>query len=296
MTHIEMETPRTTLFKFKFDGRPQGLKAATFLSCVGNLIHCLEEINQTLNHTYHTQNRLELRIHGLKKTAEADLELVEYNEGLLPNQPGMDSVLDVLVRLLEVKRFLKANHPKYKEEINSIQTEIVNADGDTRMVSKLVLEIYESNQRINTELSHIFKLLDQDEDITGLILKDENNFKLFYARKKQLKGLSKKLGYLAAEKREVIESVTVSITRISFENHYRWEFYLQGKKVSARILDQQFFDKINQGERFAKGDVLHIDIRRFQVYDAQLDAYIDKAFEVEKVHSHIPREPQLELF
>lgn len=296
MTHAAIDTPRTTLFKFKFDGRPQGLKAATFLSCVGNLIHCLEEINQTLNQTFHTQNRLELRIHSLKKTSEAELELLEYNEGLLPNQPGMDSVLDVLVRLLELKRFLKANHPKYKEEVNSIQAEVENNEGDTRMVSKLVLEIYESNQRINTELSQIFKLLDQDEDITGLILKDENNFKLFYARKKQLKGMSKKLAYLTVEKRELVESVTVSITRISFENHYRWEFYLQGKKVSARILDQQFFEKINQGERFAKGDVLQIDIRRFQVYDPALEAYVDKAFEVEKVHNHIPREPQLELF
>lgn len=292
----EIETARTTLFKFKFDGKPQGIKSGTFLSCLGNLIHCLEEINQTLNHTYHTQNRLEVRIHSLKKTSEAELELLEYNEGLLPNQPGMDSVLDVLVRLLEVKRFLKADHPKYTEQMNNIQSEIVNSDGEARMVSKLVLDLYESNQRINTELSQIFKVLDQDEDISGLILKDENNFKLFYARKKQLKGLSKKLGYLAAEKRELLESVTVSITRISFENHYRWEFYLQGKKVSARILDQQFFDKINQGERFAKGDVLQIDIRRYQVYSAEMDAYIDKSFEVEKVHSHIPREPQLELF
>lgn len=292
----EIETARTTLFKFKFDGRPQGIKSSTFLSCLGNLIHCLEEINQSLNNSYHTQNRLEVRIHSLKRTSEAELELLEYNEGLLPNQPGMDSVLDVLVRLLEVKRFLKANHPKYKEEMNSVQTEIVNVDGESRMVSKLVLDIYESNQRINAELSQIFKVLDQDEDITGLILKDEQNFKLFFARKKQLKGLSKKLAYLTLEKREVVENVTVSITRISFENHYRWEFYLQGKKVSARILDQQFFEKINQGERFAKGDVLQINIRRYQVYDTELAAYVDKTFEVEKVHNHIPREPQLELF
>jgi hypothetical protein len=74
----------------------------------------------------------------------------------------------------------------------------------------------------------------------------------------------------------------LSIVRLSFENMKKWEFYYEGYKIQANIIDEQFIARINRGERFAKGDALEVEIEITQRYDPTVDAFINKVYKINK--------------
>ena len=88
----------------------------------------------------------------------------------------------------------------------------------------------------------------------------------------------------------------LSIVRQSFEKDKSCDFIHDNRPITAYIADDGFWEMIDRGERFAKGDKLFVDLERSQEYDKSLDTFVDKSYKVLKVNQHIPRPEQPNLF
>ena len=83
------------------------------------------------------------------------------------------------------------------------------------------------------------------------------------------------------------ESVLLQIESAVFRDDNKWRFSDGSTPFFAEIADEKFLNRINSGaERFGKGDVLIVDLRRVQFVT---DNGLKLEYSIEKVHEH--REP-----
>jgi hypothetical protein len=56
--------------------------------------------------------------------------------------------------------------------------------------------------------------------------------------------------------------------------------------------DEAFLARIDRGERFAKGDILEVELQIDQVLDPNINTYINKGYQIVHVTAHVPRAEQ----
>lgn len=95
-------------------------------------------------------------------------------------------------------------------------------------------------------------------------------------------------------RRETVEETTLEISRaILTPGKRRWEFFWNGIKISAPILDPRFYDKFSTGLiRIAPGDALRVSLRIMQERLPDTGIYMNTKYEVIEVFEHLPRAGQ----
>ena len=93
----------------------------------------------------------------------------------------------------------------------------------------------------------------------------------------------------------ITEIASLHIFKVVFEENNVWEFYYKGNKIKAQISDKEFFDKINCGESFAKGDILKVELQINQIFDSNINTFINKSFQINRVINHEPKNKQQKL-
>lgn len=183
-----------------------------------------------------------------------------------------------------------------KEEIKIIvnTNEYIVEKGTERVIlpreSEKYFDSIKNNLKIKEEISRIFKALDNDDKINNVEFhsvdhKDhEPDFKV---ERKCFASLSN----INVEVRE-IESyemdVTLIIIKAILEKSLRkWQFRWNNNKVSAPILDFDFYnDFIAHKITIAPGDTLQVKLRVIREKDLDLGIMIDKNYEIIKVYKH----------
>jgi hypothetical protein len=82
---------------------------------------------------------------------------------------------------------------------------------------------------------------------------------------------------LEGEKNIVI-AATLNIIIISFDDKLKSDFYFKGNKISVKINDPNFQKRIDNGEAFAKGDILEVDLEIKQKFEQAVNTYINKSY------------------
>lgn len=84
----------------------------------------------------------------------------------------------------------------------------------------------------------------------------------------------------------------VNIVEVAFEKGLKWRFSDGESKFAAIVDDKEFLDQVERGKKFAKGDVLEVELKTTQV----VTPYgIRNEHRVVKVFSHKSRPQQLSL-
>ena len=93
------------------------------------------------------------------------------------------------------------------------------------------------------------------------------------------------------------ERTRLEILRVLFERgRRRWQFLWHGSRISAPILDDQFFDRVERREiLMGAGDVLEVTLRITQAKVDGMNLWENKSYEVVTVHGHQPRPDQAEI-
>jgi hypothetical protein len=84
----------------------------------------------------------------------------------------------------------------------------------------------------------------------------------------------------------------VSIVAAVFQDGNKWKFNDGERSFSAALLDGDFLARVNNGERFGKGDVLDVDMRVQQNLDG-MKTTIERS--ILKVHRHLTPQEQQQL-
>jgi hypothetical protein len=97
--------------------------------------------------------------------------------------------------------------------------------------------------------------------------------------------------------RVIEENCDLQIVKAILErNHRKWEFRWRGVKISAPVLDQQFYTEFfAHNIRIAPGDELKVNLLIRQTKDEETGIYANVGYEVVRVFEHIPRVQQTQL-
>jgi hypothetical protein len=153
----------------------------------------------------------------------------------------------------------------------------------------------EKSTRFNDAIGKVFTAAQLDTSVQGLGFTPgvENSHPSLIVPRENF-GLLRREPELEEDEREILEQTRVEISRAILErNRRKWEFFWNGVKVAAPILDGSFFDKFFAHEiTIAPGDALDVTLRIIQRKHPDLGIYINSHYEVLFVHNHIPREKQ----
>lgn len=94
---------------------------------------------------------------------------------------------------------------------------------------------------------------------------------------------------------EVVDAV-LTIIALNFEPGSRWQFMYNGFKIQMTVKDDALMRKIDEGERFGKGDAIHVKMKIMKRYNPTYKAYENKSYKIVEFLEHIEVPRQKELF
>jgi len=288
--------PSQNEFKIKFGGQLHQIDAQTFIGSLVNVSTVIEEVNQELA----TGKKIEIKIKanepGSFITSLELQEVVDVAQRLFTadNVHILADIIVVMGGLYKLKKHLGNKTPKsVKEEGDRIRIE--NEKGVINIFDNRTYGIYNRNQIANDAISNNFSTLENDPSVENFEIIDSKNRQIFIANKEDFEGLAIKSEVADEKKRAQIVMADIVIHKIVWEEKYKWEFYYRGNKVSANIIDEDFFRRIEEGESFSKGDSLKVDLQINQIFDESVNIYVNHSYQINKVYKHIPRGKQLKI-
>ncbi len=287
------ENQQDNEFKIKFDGQLHQVDANTLINSLVNISTILEEVNTEL----HPDEKTKVKIKAL---SQGSFLVHLFIEGQKLAQSMISptgiattaSLVTIVTGLFAVKKHLLGTKPKETKEIEGNNVEITNEKGNVLVVESLTLNLYQHNQPIQDAISNNFETLENDSSVDAFGITDTNEHVLFNATRDEFNEMAIKSVAVDEDKKTIIESATVHIFKIVFQDNYKWEFYYKGNKISANITDTEFFAKIDKGERFAKGDTLIAELQINQLFDPAVNTWVNHSYQINKVIKHIPRDEQ----
>ena len=69
-----------------------------------------------------------------------------------------------------------------------------------------------------------------------------------------------------------------------------------GFKIPIIVKDDALMRKIDEGERFGKGDSIRVKLRKIQKYNKEYRAYENKSYKIIEFYEHIIPPKQTEIF
>lgn len=290
-------TKKNSDFKIKFDGEQHSIDANLLVS---NLMHTTTVI-QELNRNLDSGKKIDIKIKALDKGSFLiHIDLVETAVSSLSNLLTKDNIefsgviIANLVGLIELKKFLKGKKEKSKTKEGD-KVRIENQNGDTIIIENFVQNIYENNTIIRDSLSQSFEAIDKDGSITGFEITDREEKPLVRVDRNEFDFMSMNSEEIVEGEKTIIKAAVLNIVRISFDKKLKWEFYLKGNKITAKVNDPDFQKRIDKGESFAKGDVLEVELEIKQKFDPAVNTYINRSYKINRIINHISRSEQSKL-
>lgn len=284
-------------FKIKFDGQQHQVDANVLISSLIHTTTIVQEVNRYLN----SGKKIDIKVKALEKGSFlCHIELVETAIDTLKNLLTKENIelgsaiIASLVGLIELKKFLKGKKAKEIKHQGE-KTKITNNEGNVLIIENATFNIYEHSPLVKDALTQNFDVLNNDPAITGFEITDNNEVPLVRVDKSEFVDMAQKSEDVEEGERRIVEAATVNIVRVSFEENLKWDFYYRGIKISAKIADPNFFELIDRGEAFAKGDVLEIELQISQKFDETVNTFITKSYQVNKIVRHLSRNEQQKI-
>lgn len=281
-------------FQIYFGGGGHEVDADTFVSSLMAVSTIIQEVNKEVA----PDKRIQVKVKALNEGSfEVFCALVQNIGGsLVPlfnssNISYLSNLFTILTGLFELRKFLGGKEPNQMIE-NGDDFTIENVTGNQMIFNNSIVNMYFSNQTVNDAMSKNFEKLNEDQNVKSFELKSGEN-KVFYSDRNDFPTLQEKRIVAEDKVKEITkQNVSLKILKLVWNDDNKWSFVYDGNKISAFVRDVDFFKKIDEGEKFAKGDELIVDLKIVQIYDKTIDGYINNDYEIIVVHSHKPRPEQ----
>lgn len=287
-----------TEFTIRYDIPDSEIQIDALIDSLTNFKHAINEI-----HRFHSPSgNIEINIKAIK----AGSFLVFLGLYLTENSPVIAglinkenititaAILTTLVHSIKLKNHLQGRKANSIEKSNNgNEVTIENQNGQTLIVKADTFNFY-NNSTIDSNLSGAFRAAQKEKDLQSLEILDAKDKKLIEVPRSEMKYLQEPIVDLNTKEREVIKTnVSINATKLAWDEKLKWSFVYEGQKINAKITDESFYERINKGEQFAKGDTLKVNLKIKQEFDEDVNSYLNKSFEFVKVNKHIPRPKQM---
>lgn len=223
------------------------------------------------------------------------LDLIAKNGGDLftrENVAVAAEIFTIVGGLYGLKKWIAKNGtPEMVKQVDDRSIEIKNKNGNIT-IDQRVYHIYQENPQVRDNLRKTFTKLKEAEEIEDFTIKDgAQKDEIFKAEKEEFGLMASNVDEIEKKKQvEVKDNQELSVFKVVFQEHYKWEFFFQGNKIYASLSDEEFFKKIEKGEiAFRSGDRLIADIAITQVFNEAANTFVNESYDIVKVREHIPR-------
>jgi hypothetical protein len=253
-------------------------------------------LSEIINNYVDSLKAIGYRVNALESV---DYYVVAYEQGSFvvrlkavygkTNKFASDNVIGIIlfgVLVNFIYDFIKTE--KSPQIIINTHEAIIEIEGQKIIVPRKVVELHEKIKdvpSIKKSLKLVFKGVQQDDKARslGLSYNDGNNIKL------TLDIPSSEFDKLAKDdeiiKRQVVNDVDLIITRAILErSRRRWEFNLNGKRISCPIVLDDFYKKFESHlYEIAPGDKLRVRLLVDQSFDSEINSWVDDEYHINDV-------------
>jgi len=264
---------------------------------IGSLMHT-SEIIHAINREMGPEKKIDIKIKPFKEGSfEINIEIVEQACAWLFSSDSFSYVANVVTvtgGIYSLARFLKGRRPK------SVKAEgphniVTNYLGNVYYVDKRSYQIFNGSQEVRKQMQEQFQELEKFSDITGF--RFEGGGETIRTDREEFSTLGKPIPTTdeTPEPRiQVLENISLLILRASFDPKLPWDFLYDGRKISARIKDEEIWKTIDRGESFSKGSRMLVDLEETRTFDAELREYVlgKDSYHVLHFKEHLPASAQ----
>jgi hypothetical protein len=300
-TDLATDTDLKDDFRIKFDGKTNQIDANTFVNYLLHFNTLVQEVNRELA----PERKIRVKINALEPGSfDVAIELQSYllkALSLLSNEKNvsyLNNIMGIISGLIALKLFLKGDaKPTTVVQSADGKVTVTSPDGNTLIISAPIYNIYNTNTTVNQAIAKQFETLEQDPSVEGLELSTGDKTPLVSIPREAFPVLAQEHPQDEAGLRHEMRHTLLSIVKLSFDPKLKSDFIYMNIRISAYIKDKTFYESVDKGKAFSKGDKLEVNLRVNLAHDISIQEDIIKTYEIIDVIRHIPRNDpgQLEL-
>lgn len=279
--------------QLKFEGQTSSIDAGTLI----NVLMQYQSVAQEANRIYGGgAQEIKIQVNAIEKGSFIiDLDIVQNVIQQLFSKASVEYIVALAgIITFSYKAYKKLKGKPIKTEDDKKKISGLSVNGDMNVN----INVY--NSRTTREaISQSIQAADDDASVDGFCVKDkEDNVIVTFSRDefKEYKYDDFDTEEDVLEERIVDSEATLIIVGLNFEKGARWQFMYDGFKIPIIVKDDALMRKIDEGERFGKGDSIRVKLRKIQKYNKEYRAYENKSYKIIEFYEHIIPPQQTELF
>ena len=277
----------------KYEGNLKGIDATVLLPSLLGFVELIQEINREI----HPKSKINIII----KSTEQGSFLVDLNlvldalqkiKSLFGEHLSIDRIIEALTKLINIKKILKGKHPDRIEKKNGKVEIYIN--NSKFIIAEKIFIISETNARVDKAIAKMVEPILEDEKIDGILLMKDKD-PVIKIPKEEIPYLIATNPLLKEDTRKIVyERQILYPVKIVFAPNRKWEFIWKGEKISALIKDESFYKRLGEIS-FKEGTKMIVDLEIEQVFDHELNDYVNREYFITKVYEVInpPELPSL---
>lgn len=277
-----------------FEGQSGQVDANTLINVLLHYQTVITEANKELGGGART---IELKVNAIEKGSFViDVSLVESVVKQLFSGDAMNyiaALCTVVGGVYGAYKVLKGKPAKTEADKEAIS---ISGNKNITVYEKTIVNVY--NQQIVREaISKSIETADADASVEGLKVDSGDSSPVEFAKDQFKEYMYDGFDEENAIPEEQIETVDALLTIIAlnFEPGSRWQFLYNGFKIQMLVKDDALMKKIDEGERFGKGDAIRVKMKIIKRYNPTYKAYENKSYRIVEFFEHVeaPKQPGL---
>lgn len=281
---------KVTSMQLKFDGQSHSVDANTL---VNSLIHYQNIVNEVNKQYGGGAKDISIKVNAIEKGSFViDLSVVQsVVQQIFNSADGVEYVANVVAISGGVYALYRKLCGKPANNDGSI---IINGDAS---INNTTINVY-NQPAVREAISKTIEEADADPNVDGFSVYSGSEKTAEFKRSDFKDYIYDDFENEAdiPDENIIEHDASLVIVGLNFEKGANWQFMYNGFKINIRVKDSALMTKIDEGERFGKGDSIRVRLRIVQHYNKNYGAYENKSYKIVEFISHdMPQKP-LPLF
>lgn len=275
------DTMKKESMQISFDGQSNQVDANILIN---TLIHYSAIIQQANNELSGGSRNVHININAFKKGSFViDICLSESIKGLFSTD-----TIGYLAGLTTIVSGVCSLYKKFKgKPINDKQNTEIHIN-DNNVTIQNIINVY-NERSVRQAISQSIESVNEAQEVEGITISGDKTEPVTFSRDEFPELIYTDFDnetYRPDELDEYVDAELV-ITGIKFEKGGKWSFIYNGFKISIVVKDDVLMQKIDEGERFGKGDSIKVKLKITKKYNSEYNVYENKSYKIVEFYEHI---------
>lgn len=279
--------------QLKFEGQTHSIDANTLVNV---LVHYQAVVTEANRQFGGGAREVNIQVNAIEKGSFViDISVVQnimqqlFSKDTVEYLAGLTAIVGGVYALYKT---FKGRPVKSKEDVRAAEKAVgMTINGNVKVNVKInnITNVY-NQPPVREAISKSVETADADPNVEGFTISKDKDTPATTFKRNEFKD------YIYTDfdteggipdERTFDETATLTIVGLNFERGSRWQFMYKGFKINIVVKDDALMNKIDEGERFGKGDAIRVKLRIVQRYNKDYKAYENKSFKIVEFYEHV---------